>query len=176
MGIKFTSAIKLLAISGLAFFALLTLIGLLFPAQIRSVKAIEINKPQHQVYNELVQKENWKRWYPFFYSNNGAAINEANKDTTIFFNEKKKLLLFNQKKDSNSISFTMLAFNGVQVNHTMLALPINGDSAATQVVWNETEKLQWYPWERFRGLLLESSKGIFLDTALYRFKKYIEAK
>lgn len=168
--------IKLFLISVLVFLVLLTLIGLLFPSSIKSVKAVVVNKPKQQVLNQLVLNNNWQQWYPYFNPPIGASISNIDKDTTLFYNDKKALQLFNKKTDSNGISFTIKGWNDFEVTENILALPVSGDTTQTQVVWNETEHLKWYPWERFRGLLLESSKGIFLDTALNRFKVYIEAK
>ncbi len=168
--------IKLFLISVLVFFVLLTLIGLLFPSNIKAVKAVVVNKSQKQVISELAVNNNWLKWYPYFNPSIGADIHNATADTTIFFNDKKELLLYNKRTDTAATYFTIKAWNGVEVTESILALPISGDSTQTQVVWNETEHLKWYPWERFRGLLLESSKGIFLDTALNRFKIYIEAQ
>ncbi len=166
--------VKLFGVSVLVFFVLLTLIGLLFPSTIKSVKAVVINKPQQKVMAALPVNTNWLKWYPYFNPSVGADIRNAAADTSVFFNDKKELLIYNKHSDSSAVYFTIKAWNGAEMNESILALPISGDSTQTQVVWNETETLKWYPWERFRGLLLESSKGIFLDTALNRFKVYIE--
>jgi hypothetical protein len=166
--------IKLLLISLLTFFILFTLIGLLFPSSIKAVRAVVINKKQQDVMKQLVVNENWIKWYPYFNPPTEAAVSIKG-DTTSFLNDKKELLLFNKKADSNNIAFTIKAWNGFEVHENIFALPINGDSTQTQVVWNETEHLKWYPWERFRGLLMERTKGIYIDTALYHFKAYVEA-
>lgn len=168
--------VKLFFISLLVFFVLLTLIGLLFPSNIKSVKAVVVNKPQYKVLPELTISKNWLQWYPYFNTPVNAAVKNETDGTIVFTNNNKELLLYNKRRDSNAVYFNIEAWNGVIVEESILALPITGDTTQTQVVWNETEHLKWYPWERFRGLLLESSKGIFLDTALNRFKVYIEAK
>lgn len=175
MGVRFMRLVKLFGVSVIVFFVLLTLIGLLFPSTIKSVKAVVVNKPQQTVITQLAVNNNWLKWYPYFNPSIGADIHNAAADTSVFFNDKKELLIYNKRSDSNAVYFTIKAWNDVEMNESILALPISGDSTQTQVVWNETEHLKWYPWERFRGLLLESSKGIFLDTALNRFKVYIES-
>ncbi|MFN8251801.1 MAG: hypothetical protein U0V75_07950 [Ferruginibacter sp.] len=167
--------IKLLLISFIAFFILFTLIGLLFPSTVRSVKALVVNKPLVQVRNDIQLSENWMHWYPYFMENAGASIRKTGNDF-IFSNDKKDLLLSMIKTDSNSLSFTITAWNGTATEQQLYTVPINGDSTHTQVIWNETEHLKWYPWERFRGLLLERTKGVFLDSALNRFKRYEEAR
>lgn len=168
--------IKLLLISLLAFFILFTLIGLLFPSSVNTVKAVVVNKKQPEVLAALEISDNWVKWFPFFNPPAGAEVNNTNRDTAFFYNDKKKLYILNKKSDSNSVSFLIKAWTGVETEETIVALPISGNAFQTQVMWKETEHLKWYPWERFRGLLLEGTKGIYLDTALNRFKVYIEAQ
>jgi hypothetical protein len=166
---------KLLLISFLVFFGLFTLIGLLFPSSITTVRAVVVNRPKQKVFGELKISADWLKWYPYFFIAAGSNIRNADGDTTIFVSDKKELLLYNKKTDSVAVAFTLEDYNGNKTAQTIMALPISGDSTQTQVMWNETEHLKWYPWERFRGLVLEKTKGVFIDSALNRFKVYIEA-
>lgn len=165
--------IKLLLISIIAFFVLFTLIGLLFPSNIKAVRAVVIDKKQQEVFAALNKTTDWVQWYPYFSPAANASI-KATPAGWLFSNDQKDLKVSNWKSDSNNITFHISAWNGMEVSEQVLALPISGDSTQTQVVWNETEHLKWYPWERFRGLLLERTKGVYLDSALYRFKAYVE--
>ncbi len=165
--------IKLLLISIIAFFVLFTLIGLLFPSNIKAVRAVVIDKKQQDVYAALNKTTEWVKWYPYFSPDAGAAITPA-PGGWVFTNDQKDLQVTAWKTGANELSFHISAWNGMEVNEQVLVLPISGDSTQTQVVWNETEHLKWYPWERFRGLLLERTKGVYLDSALYRFKAYVE--
>jgi len=167
--------IKLLLISCVVFFVMFTLIGLLFPSSITTVRAVVVNQPRQKVAAQLKISDHWLAWYPYFLNAAGSSISNAAGDTTIFAYDKKELLLYNKKSDSTAVAFTLEAYNGNKTTNTIMALPISGDSTQTQVMWNETEHLKWYPWERFRGLVLEKTKGIYLDSALTRFKTYIEA-
>jgi hypothetical protein len=168
--------IKLPLISLLAFFILFTLIGLLFPSSVNTVKAVVVNKQQPEVLARLSNMESWLQWYPFFDPPEGAAVNNAAGNSPVFVNNKNELQLLHKKTDSSSISFLLKAFTGVETETTLLVLPVNGSIEQTQVMWKETEHLKWYPWERFRGLLLEGTRGVYLDTALNRFKIYAEAQ
>ncbi len=166
--------LKMAIISFVVFFSMFTIIGLLFPSSIKSANAVVINKKKQIVLKELQISSAWINWYPFFQTNVGAHIDNAEKDTIIFFNDKKVILVYNKKTDSNSVSFFTKYTNGRVVEHRILALDISRDSNQVQVVWNETEKLKWYPWDRFKGLVLEKAKVEYLDTVLSRFKQYIE--
>lgn len=166
--------IKLFLVSVLSFFVLFTLIGLLFPSHIKTVKAIVVNKEKKQVLDELRAQARWVNWHPFFYDSTHARIEDAGENKVVFFCNGNELRFSDIRSDSNSLFFTMNA-GSMEAEDQVMALPISSDSTQTQVMWSETEQLKWYPWERFRGLLLERSKGIYLDTALHRFKIYIES-
>ena len=161
-------------ISFVVFFSMFTLIGLLFPSSIKSVNAVVINKKKRIVLKELQITPAWINWYPFFQTPVGAHIDNAGNDTTVFFNDKNEVLVYNKKTDSNTVSFFTEYPNGRIIEYTIVALDISGDSNQVQLVWNETEKLKWYPWERFKGLVLEKAKVEYLDTVLSRFKQYID--
>jgi hypothetical protein len=167
--------IKLLAISFFVFFILFTLIGLLFPSSLNTMRAVVVNKPQTTVLQDLVISDNWIKWYPFFLGNSKTEVQLTATNVFVFNNGSQQLYINNLRTDSNSLSFLIKDWNGGQTEETIFALPVSDDSTSTQVVWKETEHLKWYPWERFRGLLLERTKGIYLDTALNRFKVYTEA-
>ena len=166
--------IKMAVISFVVFFSMFTLIGLLFPSSIKSANAVVINKKKRIVLKELQITSAWINWYPFFQTNVGAYIDNAGKDTTIFFNYKKEILVYNKKADSDTVSFFTEYENGRIIEHTIVLLYISGDSNQVQLMWNETEKLKWYPWERFRGLVLEKAKTEYIDIVLSRFKQYID--
>ena len=166
--------IKMVLISFIVFFVLFTLIGLLFPSSTKAVKAIVVNKSRETVLKELQVSGSWTKWYPFFQASAGGHIDHSEKDTTTLFNDKKTILIFNKKQDSNSVSFFSRQSNGTLVEQTIMALHVPGDELQTQIVWHEEERLKWYPWERFRGLVLENAKKDYLDTLLNRFKQYMD--
>lgn len=165
---------KMALISFAVFFSMFTVIGLLFPSHITSANAVIINQQKQTVLKELKISESWIKWYPFFNPGVGAHIDNVDKDSTIFFNDKSELLVFNKNTDSNSITFNIQNESGRIVEHHIMVLDISGDSSQVQLVWKETEKLKWYPWERFRGLVLEKAKKEYLETVLNSFKQYVD--
>ncbi len=166
--------LKMAILSFVVFFTMFTVIGLLFPSHINSVNAVIVNQKKQTVLNVFQLSDSWIKWYPFFIPGVDAHINDVDKDSTIFFNNKKELLIYNKKADSNSVSFLIKNDKGRIVQHHIVALDIEGDSNQVQLVWNETEKLKWYPWERFRGLVLEKAKKEYLQAVLNSFKQYAD--
>jgi len=165
---------KMALISFAVFFTMFTLIGLLFPSNIISANAVIINQQKQTVLRELKVSESWIEWYPFFNPDMGAHIDDVDKDSTVFSNNKHELLVYNKKADGNPVTFNLKNESGRVVEHQIMVLDISGDSSQVQLVWKETEKLKWYPWERFRGLVLEKAKKEYLETVLNSFKKYVD--
>ncbi len=165
---------KMALLSFVVFFSMFTVIGLLFPSHINSANAVILNQKKQTVLKELQVSGSWIKWYPFFQPGIGGHINNVDKDSTIFFNDKKELLLYNKKTDSNAVSFYIENNKGRIIEHNIMVLDISGDSNQVQLVWKETEKLKWYPWERFRGLVLEKAKKEYLEIVLDSFKKYVD--
>lgn len=166
--------LKMALISFAVFFSMFTVIGLLFPSHINSANAVILNQNKQIVLKQLQVSESWIKWYPFFQPGIGEHIDNIDKDSTVFFNDKKKLLVYNKKTDSNSVSFYFKNDNDRIVAHNIMVLDISGDSSQVQLVWKETEKLKWYPWERFRGLVLEKAKKEYLEAVLNSFKQYVD--
>lgn len=165
---------KMALISFIVFFSMFTVIGLLFPSHITSANAVILNQQKQTVLNELQVSGSWIKWYPFFEPGIGEHIDHVYKDSTVFFNDKKELLVYNKKADSNSVTFNIKNENDRVVEHNIMILEISGDSSQVQLVWKETEQLKWYPWERFRGLVLEKAKKEYLEAVLNSFKQYVD--
>ncbi len=166
--------LKMALVSFVVFFSMFTVIGLLFPSHINSANAVIINNKKNIVLKEMQLSGSWIKWYPFFQPGIGAHIDGIEKDTTIFFNDKMETLVYNKRVDSNAVSFFMKYGSGRATEHNIIALDIQEDSSQVQLVWKETEKLKWYPWERFRGLVLEKAKKEYLEAVLNRFKQYVD--
>lgn len=165
--------LKMAVSSFIVFFSLFTLIGLLFPSNIKSVHSVVVNKNRPFVLKELRAASGWIKWYPFFQPLTGGHIDHAENDSTLFFNDKKEILLYNKRADSNSLSF-FTQYRGNVTEHIILVLDVPGNSSQVQVMWHEKENLKWYPWDRFRGLVLEKAKVEYLDSVLTRFRNYVE--
>ncbi|MBW7951265.1 MAG: hypothetical protein H3C56_01540 [Chitinophagaceae bacterium] len=52
----------------------------------------------------------------------------------------------------------------------------NNNSPQITVQWQFTEKLKWYPWQRFSSLMNESITGKQLENNLAALKKIVEEK
>jgi hypothetical protein len=161
---------KLFFISVITFVAFFTLVGLLFPNKIVIVKGEILEAKTAAVSANLQNFSSWKNWHPFFSDAEKANIID-NSNATINTNS-VNIVLQQFKNKANNIE--VIATYGKHKTTTEIVLiPLNNDSTSTQIVWKETEDLKWYPWERFRGLLLEGAKGNYVNDILFRYKKYL---
>lgn len=163
--------VKLLLISGIFFFVLFTLIGLLFPSQIRVVSSIVVHKEPDAIKRSLLATGQWKQWHPVLDSN--GVVKEINAGTAEITAAGRTFTLDHKTTDSNSVSFS-ISGSGTVTDTRIMLLPVSAGAAQTQVVWHETQQLKWYPWDRFRGLVLEKAKREYLDTVVNRFKNYMD--
>jgi hypothetical protein len=166
--------LKMAALSFIVFFVMFTLIGLLFPSSINSVNSIVVNKDKRAVLKELQAASNWIKWYPFFQPMNNGHVDNPLGDSTLFSNDRKQLMLFNKRTDTAAFSFYTQYNNRNITENKITVFNVASNSNMVQVTWYEKERLKWYPWDRFRGLVLEKTKAEFLDTVLSRFKQYID--
>ena len=141
--------IKLGIISLIVFSILITLISLFFPSRVRISKAIDITGDKKRIILLLKDTGNWKSWYP------GA-------DSSV------KLLPVTALTDSSVVAEGILQ-NGRKVttgwNIYEAALP-----STVTVQWYMDFRLQWYPWEKFSGLLLEKRFGPLMEKGLENLK------
>ncbi len=166
--------VKMVLISFVVFFGMFTLIGLLFPPVSKSVSGVVINNEKGIVVEELLHKTNWIKWHPFFHPDIGGQVDIKTADSTIFSNDKNEMLLIASKADSNTVSFDTEYGHGRITKNYIQVLDITDDSTSVQIIWTEMEKLKWYPWERFRGLVLEKAKTEYINAVLNNFKQYMD--
>jgi hypothetical protein len=67
--------IKLLLISVFALLLVVTIISLLFPADVRVSKAIDLDHPRDSVIRLLTDTSQWKRWHPSFMTGSAYRSN-----------------------------------------------------------------------------------------------------
>lgn len=156
-------------LSFLLLFLLVTGISLFFPAEVRVSRAIDIHAPAAVIYAQVSQPDQWKNWFPGadtlpLVTSNGVAkgIRTPNGNA----------LLLEMATPSQIVAAGRV---GASINASM-GWNIVGDSAATHrtVQWYMDFHFDWYPWEKFASLLLESRYGNFMEKGLHQLKDHCE--
>ncbi|MEO5967181.1 MAG: SRPBCC family protein [Ferruginibacter sp.] len=153
-------------IIGLA--AVITLISLLMPSTVVTIRSVTINAEPENVMAQISNLNNWKNWHPFF--KNNADVKEVNDD--LEWTEKGELnKLHISEKNANGIRILIeRKKNKSVINDITLSVVDN----QTQVEWKGVTYVKWYPWEKFSGIFLNSIVGPGYESALNGLKSYEE--
>ena len=144
--------IKFLVLNIIVFGVLFTLISLLFPSVIQTSKTINIGGGQNKILNRLSDVTSWKKWNMFSQTDSSTNTTVVADSTTVVtkweYNRGRKLhceiAVYKSTTDSIPVSFTI------------------------------TEKLKWYPWEKFRALVSDKAMSNAVELSLDNLKKQIE--
>ena len=141
--------IKLMLLSVVFLFGMITLISLLIPSQVRISRAINVAARPAVIQKLVGDSTQWRVWHPGF------------SDSSRF----EGIRIIPGKKDSSSWTFALQqgqktpVWNGFQL-HTYPG----SDSATLQ--WYMDFHLRWYPWQKFGSLFYESMYGPLMEQGL----------
>lgn len=158
------------------FFILITLISLLIPSTVVTVKSVSVHASGERIGEAIKDLKEWKKWHPVFMQNNAMVISEPSSG-------KNAKASWEQNGKVNDIIITNELSEGIQFNvsrqgenpvETILtALPVQ-EPNTLQVQWKAITKLKWYPWEKFGGIFVSEMTGPGYEQALNSLKKYLE--
>lgn len=156
-------------LSFLLLFLLVTGISLLFPAQVRVSRAIDIHAPASLIHAQLSQPAQWKNWFPG--GDTLQLLRKTGKVIGIQTPNGNALIL----KAAGPSQVLARGSVGASINASM-GWNILGDTAAPHrtVQWYMDFEFDWYPWEKFASLLLEPRYGAFMERGLQELKTYCE--
>ena len=160
--------LKLMAISLLVFFIILTAIGLLLPGSVTVGRSMEINAPVDSIRRYTSDLKNWRYWL------NGAdtAYFEQLTQSTSGKNSKIKLgsyLITIIKADPKYIITSWQNEYGDEQISNMETY--YSASNGTIVNWSFKQQLKWYPWERLGAMLHDKILGPSMEASLYKLKQ-----
>ncbi len=154
--------IKLVIISFVCFFLLLTGFSLLIPSQVRISKAINIGAEKDSIFLLITDTSKWKNWHPGFQKN--VQQQHSNLSSIIITKVEQNDSLIIMKLNSTGRK-TMV--NGWQVYNYA-----STDSLTLQ--WYMDFHLQWYPWQKFGSLFYEKTYGVMMEQGLSNIKQMSE--
>lgn len=151
--------LRLLLISIVAFFLVITAISLFFPSHIRVSRTIQIQANMDSVLTKIENEQNWKQWmseddstYRKIDGISGIIIDSGQNNTISIKAERED--------DHREFGWNVIRFQ---------------DNSIT-VQWYMDFHLKWYPWEKFSGLLLDKVYGTQMEKGLGNLKKLVENK
>lgn len=164
----------LIVIAG--FFVLITLISLMMPSTVVTVKSTSVHAANDKIVAAIQNLNEWKKWHPLFQSQAGLTISNPSSG-------KNAKATWIQNGKQNEIVITEVTADGIRFNVTregenpidsyLAALPVQ-EPNTLQVQWRAITKLKWYPWEKFGGIFVTEMTGPGYEQALAGLKKFIE--
>ena len=159
------------------FFTLITLISLLIPSTVVTVKSVSVHASQEKILAAIKDLKQWKSWHPVFQQHvNDLSITEPSNAV----NAKASWL---QNGKPTDITITGTSEQGIRFNvnqkderpvSTFLSVLPMQEPNTFQVEWRAVTRLRWYPWEKFGGIFVSEMTGPGYEQALNSLKKFIE--
>ena len=158
--------IKLIGISVIVLFGLVTALGLLFPAKVIVSRAVDISVYKDSILPFIKDFNGWQKWMEGM-NKNTAVIASPTKATlgktsvTITAITPNKVASTWLDKNGNTQTSTINLFNDIT-------------NIKTVVQWEFQQQLKWYPWERFASMMNDKILGTMMEKNLNNLKAILE--
>lgn len=146
--------IKLLVISFVFFFLLLTAFTSMIPSTVRISRAIDIQGTKEQVLPYLQEEQRWPEWNRWF--QDSATKIEVQ---------------FREKTDS-SLQYQWAAGDR-QFNSNFMLYEVREGTLTVQ--WYFEFELAWYPWEKLGSIVYDKQMGPVMEESLGNLRKLVES-
>ena len=161
----------------LAVFIVIFLISLLLPSKVTVSKSVDINAPKEAVFNQIVNFEEWKNWYPAFKDENISIIKNppaANTLASVTLKDVngKSVNLNLVDTSQHIIDIQLQSSSLTKVNYQFVVVQKMNNQ--TQVTWNVNIDLGWLPWKKIQGIFMDKFSGQQYQMALDNLKKTAE--
>lgn len=163
--------LKLIVISIISLFIIITGIGLLFSSNVTVMRYVNINAPKDSVYAMLSDINNWQYWlFDSIRKPKISSSNTAGKNATAKVG--KSHITISQVTDSSVESVWQTGKIHNQLCNWVISR--NNKSPGIEVTWYFQQHLNWYPWERIGATLNEKILGPSMDSSFARLKRKLE--
>ncbi len=161
----------------LGVFIVIFLLALLLPSKVTVAKSVEINASHNAAKNEIINFDEWKKWYPAFKDESATIIknpSEKNIISSVTLKDKEgnTILLNLMDTANNKIEIDVQSASSTKVQYQFLLIPKMNNQA--QVTWDVNINLGWYPWKRIEGILFDKFSGSQYESALDDLRKAAE--
>lgn len=161
--------IRLLIISVVLLFVVVTGMSLLIPSNVRISRATNMSVTTDSVRPFIANIHRWPEWNPFFQSTAGTGVIDYDSaGAPSGMDVDGMQIRWLEKKDEELIaSMDKAGFKTVVSGWKFITHP---GTDSTTLQWYMDFKLKWYPWEKFSSLLFEKNYGIRMEQGLNNLK------
>jgi hypothetical protein len=163
--------LRLLIISLVILFSVITALSLLIPSTVRISRAIDLNVNKEIALKFIADPSNW---HVLFSADSLPIIIESGKPIGIQMPGNKSILLAGIT-DSSVLAVPGMTYKKTIGKTTITWTCLPGKNNEQSVVqWYMDFKLNWYPWEKFSSLLFETNYGANMEKGLQKMKERLE--
>lgn len=146
--------IKLIIISAIAFFLLLTAFTLFIPSHIRISRAIDIAAERSAVLPYLQKRENWNLW-------------------NVYLQDSARRFKIELLQVNDSLVTSNWKAGGREFNSGLAIYEARKGTITVQ--WYFDFTLNWYPWEKLASIVYDRQMGDAMQESLVKLKDRIES-
>jgi len=161
--------IKLVLISILGLFLVLTCLGLLFPSTVVVSRVVDINAPKDSIYYFIKDINGWKKWM------------DGLNDTTVTMENPLKAKLGNTMvtisptKNTDSVINSTWQTNNNGKQESLIQMFQQKGQLTAAVHWQFVQHIGWLPWERFASMMNDKIMGTMMEKNLNNLKTIVES-
>ena len=145
---------KLILISIVVLFGVLTFVFLLFPNHIQVNRIVAIRASPENIMRVVRDTAGWKSWNRFYAGDKVSSV---------------RMMILTDSTDKFVTGWTKP--NGKSFNGTFT---VTAAGRQNVVEWTLDFPLRWYPWERMASMFYEKQLGPEMDVSLSELKKLTE--
>ena len=168
--------IKLAVLSFIILFLLITGMSLLIPSHVRISKAINIKADKDSIMAQIKYPVRWKNWYPGI--DTAKLFYEAGEVKGVILDDKDPLhpiYLVITKAEPGEVTAQFITSKMRPVVNGWKTISYSTPDSVT-LQWYMDFHLRWYPWEKFRSLLLEGAYGSKMEKGLTNLRNVIQSR
>jgi hypothetical protein len=153
-------------------------ISSLLPGEVMTSKWVMVHGETAPVLAEIRDLHKWPEWNGLLTGVNDLTVNikpgPTDTGSTVGWTDQRggKNTLIVTENNEKGIVTTMTMNGGKPIESGFSVEKRQADSV--QVVWFIIEKLKWYPWEKFYGMMAGDMKGPLMQESLDKLKAKLE--
>ncbi len=171
MGI--TGWVKYILLSIVTLFVVMTGLSLLFPADLRVSRVINIAASRQMIYGAVSNFRTWDQWNDFIrntpLTNKTYSSPPGGKGAWL---RSDQLLINMGVADSNAVLLNWDLKGGRQVRGEFEFMSLNPDSLTVR--WSFDFHFRWYPWEKLGVFVYDRKLGPVMEESLKGLKQFVE--
>lgn len=161
--------IKLVLISAVVLFGIITAIASLLPSHVRISRAVDIDAAPGKIYPKIADIKAWEGWNLFVEAYHNKRWQEdklVTDEITISLQQKSDTLITAGWQQPSGTAFGS-GYQLIRYPH---------DTLRSTVQWYFDFHVSWYPWEKFQSIVYDQQMGPAMEKSLQNLKRQVESQ